>query len=366
MLVTAIETDSQGTDDEWAERSRYWLDAVLRNTPKRKRRKREANPLILTGNGISLSVDKGSLLIADGNTHYPAERRTWRFFKGDLGIPPRILLIDGGGRISLDALDWLAEQKVTLLRLTWNGKLTSAIGADGYLFDRRKVAWQIETRGDQARRLAFATPLIIRKAEATLFNLQNLLPASSSRDKAIETARKVIRDLKASPPSTVGELLSYEGWVASSYFFSWRGLKLRWKAEKRHPIPDEWRRFFSRSALASDVTPRNYNATHPVNAMLNYAYGVLEGHIRIGVFASGHDPAEGIMHNRIKPERHSFVFDLMEPLRPVVDRAVLRLIDQERFSGADFVMQTNGVCRLNPELARRVVHEVGLQVREAG
>jgi CRISPR-associated protein Cas1 len=62
---------------------------------------------------------------------------------------------------------------------------------------------------------------------------------------------------------------------------------------------------------------------------------------------------------------HSFVFDLMEPQRPVVDRAILKLVDQEAFSGGDFVLQTNGVCRLNPELARRIAQEVDLQLREA-
>ncbi len=360
MLVTAVVSDSQREPDEWADRSHYWLDAIHKHTPKRKRRERQSNPLILTGHGISISVDKGTLLVTDGNTHYPSERRTWRFFKGELATPTRILLIDGAGRISLDALDWLAEQRVLLLRLRWNGQLVSAIGADGYLHDRHKVAWQIATRADETHRIAFAVPLIIKKAKATLFNLRNLLPSSHSRDKAIDVARTAIRELKASPPSTVSELLAVEGWIAAGYFFAWRALQLKWKSETRHPIPDEWRRFFSRSALAKDVRKHNFGATHPVNAMLNYSYGILEGHIRISVFASGHDPAEGILHSSILPERHSFVFDLMEPLRPVVDRAVLKLIDQETYSGADFVLQADGVCRLNPELARRVAQEVDL------
>jgi len=46
--------------------------------------------------------------------------------------------------------------------------------------------------------------------------------------------------------------------------------------------------------------------------------------------------------------------DHMEPMRPVVDRAVLELIDSATFTGADFSIQHDGVCRMNPELARRV------------
>ena len=38
----------------------------------------------------------------------------------------------------------------------------------------------------------------------------------------------------------------------------------------------------------------------------------------------------------------------------MVDRAVLQLIDTVTFAGADFSIQHDGVCRKNPELARRV------------
>ena len=38
----------------------------------------------------------------------------------------------------------------------------------------------------------------------------------------------------------------------------------------------------------------------------------------------------------------------------MVDRAVLQMIDAVTFTGADFAIQHDGVCRMNPELARRV------------
>ncbi len=39
---------------------------------------------------------------------------------------------------------------------------------------------------------------------------------------------------------------------------------------------------------------------------------------------------------RTSREMQSFVYDLMEPLRPVVDRAVLDIVKTIEFSGADF------------------------------
>jgi CRISPR-associated protein Cas1 len=50
-----------------------------------------------------------------------------------------------------------------------------------------------------------------------------------------------------------------------------------------------------------------------------------------------------------------FVFDLMEPERPKVDRAVLDLVKATVFDSADFTIRTDGVVRVNPELARYVV-----------
>lgn len=91
--------------------------------------------------------------------------------------------------------------------------------------------------------------------------------------------------------------------------------------------------------------------------MLNYAYAVLMTNMRIRAIADGYDPMFGIMHDqreRKKQYTPSFALDLMEPMRPVVDRAVLNLIAEETFSGADFVLKSDGVCRLNPELARAV------------
>jgi hypothetical protein len=49
-----------------------------------------------------------------------------------------------------------------------------------------------------------------------------------------------------------------------------------------------------------------------------------------------------------------FVLDLMEPERPKVDRAVLDFVKATVHDPADFVIRSDGVCRLNPEMARMV------------
>jgi CRISPR/Cas system-associated endonuclease Cas1 len=95
--------------------------------------------------------------------------------------------------------------------------------------------------------------------------------------------------------------------------------------------------------------------------MLNYAYSALQARVAIRAIAEGHDPTIGIMHRSMLHERdgvHAYALDLMEPERPQVDAAVLRFVRETTFSGADFTLRDDGVCRLNPELARRVFYAV--------
>jgi CRISP-associated protein Cas1 len=48
----------------------------------------------------------------------------------------------------------------------------------------------------------------------------------------------------------------------------------------------------------------------------------------------------------------------MEPERPRVDRAVLDFVKGHVFHAADFVIRADGVCGLNPEMARMVMARV--------
>jgi CRISP-associated protein Cas1 len=47
-----------------------------------------------------------------------------------------------------------------------------------------------------------------------------------------------------------------------------------------------------------------------------------------------------------------FIFDLMEPERPKVDRAMLDFVKATVFDPADFIIRSDGVVRLNSQLAR--------------
>lgn len=202
-------------DCDWPMRCSYWYSKSQLEKPKRKRREKAKAGLILTGNGLSIRVDKGRLLIKDGFTHYPQKQITKTYFKGALDIPPRIVLVDGKGSITLDALEWMSEQNVDLIRLGYDGRIQSVMSANGYAADPKQIAWQQTARGDAALRAEFARETITAKVRATKETLEHHVPRSKWWDTAFKNVSTQLDRLSESAPTSLDDLLGIEGAVAS-------------------------------------------------------------------------------------------------------------------------------------------------------
>jgi CRISP-associated protein Cas1 len=339
----------------WATRSGMWQNRLEKTSARRTKRAKAQPALVLAGYGVSMRVENGALTIQNGFTHYPQRREIIRCFRGDVALPERIILLEGSGSISFDVLSWLAEQKVTFIRIDWKGDIVCVAGASGYSANPFRVRWQLETRENPGPRNDFCRSLITRKIEATIITLEKSIPRSDKWERAMRSAYAALSSLEENPPESISELRALEANCAASYFRSWVGMPIKWRGISRRPIPDNWHSIGVRSSpyhLAG-----NRNAAHPVNAILNYAYATLESEIRIKTISDGYDPTIGIMHEG-GDGSSKFIFDLMEPERPKVDRSVLDFIKGQVFDPADFVIRADGVCRLNPEMARLVVSRV--------
>ena len=86
-----------------------------------------------------------------------------------------------------------------------------------------------------------------------------------------------------------------------------------------------WPRYFA--ALADDLFQREKRKpTHPLNVAVNYGYGFLYHALEWQCLASGLDPGIGIVH-KLRKSRPSLACDLIEPLRCLVELAVVRHIE---------------------------------------
>jgi CRISP-associated protein Cas1 len=346
-----------GSDDiDWAERCEYWLEKTPTKFRQFKKRAGIRQPLILTGHGVRLSVDHGSLIVRGGFSHFPQEPEIWQFFPGDWRLPSRIVLLDVDGGISFHALSWLSIHEIPLVQINWRGEVTNIIGTSFRVADSTLTKHQLSARTN-GWGLRFARQLILDKTKNSIETLRFALPKSGDVNWAIKKLRESYDHLKRRPPADYNRLMGTEGSMGFAYFKAWRSCPVNWKGIERYPIPEDWHQIGQRTSKVGDKHQRNYRATHPVNSILNYAYAILENQIRMKIVARGFDSTIGYLHGQ-RHGKPGLVLDLMEPLRPVVDRKVLEFVQRQTFAPGDFTLLSNGVCRLNPQLARNVVRAI--------
>jgi CRISPR-associated endonuclease Cas1 len=299
-------------------------------------------------------VDHGTLLVRNGLTHFPQKSKEIRFFPGDANLPDRVVVIDGSGGVTFDALNWIAEQSIEFVRLNWQGKVTSIGNSPGYSANPKLVDAQRAICGTK-RQIEIARSLIAAKLENSISTLQNSIPKSENREKIISKLEGRILEIRNPRNSfSVPKLLGIEGPSARDYFGAWRGLPLNWKGLRGRPIPEDWKEFSTRKM---GWRKRSRVARHPINAMLNWGYGILANQIRSEVISAGLDPSIGILHGNSE-NPFPLVYDLMEPSRPEVDRAILDFATSHEFRPGDFTISKWGGCRLNQQMAKALAKQL--------
>ncbi len=102
-------------------------------------------------------------------------------------------------------------------------------------------------------------------------------------------------------------------------------------------------------------------AEDPVNAALNYGYGILQSQVWTAVTLAGLEPHGGFIHVD-RPGRPSLVLDLMEEFRqPVVDRALLAAWGRGWKAELE---APHGEDDAAPRLTREARGDIGARVRE--
>ncbi|MEM7005225.1 MAG: CRISPR-associated endonuclease Cas1 [Pseudomonadota bacterium] len=347
---------------DWLKRSEYWAAKAAKFEPKPtevepriKYPSKRNRSLVLAGHGAGIQIKNNALVVKNGFSHWPQEQQIWTYYPADPKLPDRIVMIDGSGTMSFAAMDWLKTQGVAFIRIDWRGQSQLMLGGSGSVTDPEKVHWQYETAKHMKRRVAFAGQQIRAKLEGTLDVLNNYLPDTPPCVRAIEEAQICIEQIDARTFRTARELFIAEARAARSYFRAWVGIELNWIDTKAHPVPPRWQVYKRRSAYSPTPKRSNRNATHPLNAMLNYAYALLESDLRIQSLTDGFDPGIGIYHRGREGSEYAFIYDLMEAERPKVDARVLDFVFSSRFSAKDFILTDDGVCRLSPQLARTLI-----------
>jgi CRISPR-associated endonuclease Cas1 len=247
----------------------------------------------------------------------------------------------------------MASQKINLIQLNWRGEVNNCSGQIGFSADPKLIAAQKKAKaGTEGAKIA--RWLIAGKIEASILLLKNCIPNSEFRAAAITRHERRLAEIRNPRNSiSISQLLGIEGDCAQGYFRAWHGLPIKWSGTKRRPVPNNW---FEVAPHTIVWKKRAYVARHPVNAMLNYGYGILISSIQTQIIVTGLDPTVGIIHGNKNPT--PLVYDLVEPLRPAVDQAIIEFALGHTFTPGDFTINNFGGCRLNPHMAVVVARKV--------
>jgi len=256
------------------------------------------------------------------------------------------------GTISLAAIRWLNDQRISFVLLERSGKvLTTTSPAFPSDVNLRRSQALSHANGTALR---IARELITRKFAGQEKIVRNKLKDSLTAD----FISKLRTDLAIADSSSSIRLI--EAQAAQAYWSSWRTVSITYPKKDLPRVPDHWREF---GARVSPLTSSPRLATNPANAVLNYLYAVLESESTLAASALGLDPGLGVLHVDSK-NRPSLSLDLMESVRPLVDSYVLDWLLAQPLRREWFFEERNGNCRLMSELTVRLA-ETALTWRRA-
>ena len=287
------------------------------------------NPLLLSGFGISIDVNKAHLTVKQKDSTIEFEPHR---------IPYDSIIIDGHyGSISFEAMRWLSKHDVSLALLNWNGNLLSVTQPQETLNAELKIK-QYGKYLDPESRLYIAGQIVMQKVKSSLSLLKEL---SNFYDIDMTTINREIQRVNY---DNINSLMMYEGRIASAY---WTEL-----SKIFNQLASDFN-FQSRKNLSYSW---NMNASDPVNALLNYGYALLESMVRKDINAIGLDASIGYLHE-IAPSKHPLVYDLQELFRYVIDYSVIELLEM-KLKKSDFITTENYHIRLKPDTAKLLIEKI--------
>jgi CRISPR-associated protein Cas1 len=293
---------------------------------------------VVDGFGVRLRVERGALEVSDG---VGPHRRLRRYDRATHELAR--VVVTGDGIVSTAALRWCkaAGVEVVVLDQAAEALLTSGRVANDDARLRRAQALALHTPAG----LEVAKYLVSGKITGQAQVAATLL-ASPSTD---ETLARLLEDLDDA--ASLEEVQHVEAVAASAYFAAWGRLEVPFVGRDAGKVPAHWRRFNGRRSAVMPATARH--ATDPLNALLNFAYRLLEAEARLACLRVGLDPGVGVLHADMKG-RDSLALDLLEVARPLVDRTVLELVQARRLRRRDFAEDGRGVVRVLAPLSHEL------------
>ncbi|MBS7350530.1 MAG: CRISPR-associated endonuclease Cas1 [Comamonas sp.] len=230
------------------------------------------------------------------------------------------------GKVTLEAalLGHLGKRGVGVLFLSGRNGEPHLLLGPGHNDIHRRVT-QTRLSLDAPFCLRYARYLVAEKLRRQITSLDELREHySPQRQPLTQAMRQLQAQLERLPQAdNLDSLRGMEGAAAAAYFAGLRAVvpaSLHFEERNRRP-------------------PRD-----PFNALLSLTYTIATAEVAMALHVAGYDPCIGYYH-QISHSRQSLACDLLEPLRPLVDRLCLRLVAQQTLRDKHF-STSHGACLL--------------------
>ncbi|MFI3198456.1 MAG: CRISPR-associated endonuclease Cas1 [Methylococcaceae bacterium] len=239
------------------------------------------------------------------------------------------VVLRGNVQLESRVLGALSERNIGLLVLSGrNTEATAMLAAKSHGDSTRRLG-QYQVSLDDALRIPVARWLVLVKVRAQQRLLREALAARADLryplTAALQTVNGIIGQLREDAlVIPLASLRGYEGAAAAAYFGGYTQLfadSLNFTGRKKRPPPD------------------------PVNVCLSLGYTLLHYDAVRACHTVGLDAMLGFYHD-VSFGRESLACDLMEPLRPLMDRWVWQLF-RERQLRPEHFSDDNGRCQMN-------------------
>ena len=306
------------------------------------------NPLLITGFGTSINVDKRKLIITNRLKDTRLE-----FYPHKISHDG--IIIDGHtGNITFEAMRWLSKHNINLTLLNWNGQLLANVMPEQPKSGKLRIK-QYQKYLDSENRFEIALKIVQAKVEHSLNLLEELSRFYESVDIAKIRKSTEKEDLfllgimknseNQSISKSIKQLMTYEGRIARIYHENLTNIFNKLNLE------------FHFTGRKNKVNSRNYNASDEINALLNYGYAILESEIRKTINGIGLDYSIGFLHE-INQSRTPLVYDIQELFRWLIDLSVIQLLEEKKIKKSDFIITENYHTRLGECIAKLLIRKI--------
>ena len=273
--------------------------------------------LFLQGFGISIKVVDGKVRITNGKSLFNNHKKEREMIEVS-GTPnfDKIVIEGTSGWVSMESLKMLSDYGVNVIMVDKKGRLFAnynQIGGSSEPLLRQKQ-YECFNHNDKVEHLR--KWVVSQKIESQIQLFKELITklklVNNNRARIIGNATLNMQKHydKLSNAHSLTEITAVESYVGAWYYPNIArilrpelGFHARTKSTRNQAKND-----------ASDV----------INALLNYGFSVLHSEVAKQLNAIGLDCYVGFYH-RNKPSTVALVYDMMEPFRYLVDKAVLQI-----------------------------------------